>query len=143
VTLTESPELAPPSRRARWIVAISLVIAGIGGLTVWAIGSPDALAYYKTPSEISSTDGAQRLRVGGRMVDGTLERDGTLTTFAITDGKQRLNISYRGEVPDTLKDGSDVIAEGRMSSDGLAADKVLAKCSSKFVPKDKPEHLGA
>jgi cytochrome c-type biogenesis protein CcmE len=141
VTVTEAPTSAP-SRRGRWIAAISLVVAGIGGLSAWAVMSPDALAYYKTPSEITTVTGDQRIRVGGRMVDGTLERDGTLTTFRITDGTAEIDITYRGEVPDTLKDGSDVIAEGHRTSDGFSADRVLAKCSSKFVPKDKQEHLG-
>jgi cytochrome c-type biogenesis protein CcmE len=61
----------------------------------------------------------------------------------ITDGKQRVPVVYRGDVPDTLKDNTDAIAEGRLESDGtLHATHVQAKCSSKFVPKSRPQDLG-
>lgn len=139
---SEFPLAPSKPRRARWVAAITCVVLGLGALAAWAVSTPDALAFYKTPSEIGDATADQRLRVGGRMVGGTLDRDGTLTRFTITDGTSEIDVIYDGEVPDTLKDGTDVIAEGYRSADGLDADRVLAKCSSKFVPVDKPEHLG-
>ena len=139
---TRTPVTAP-SRRKTWVAAICLIVAGIGGLAAWAVMSPNAVAYYKTPSELSAADaGEQRIRLGGRIVDGSLERDGTIVQFRVTDGDRDVLVRYAGEVPDTLKDGTDVIAEGHRTGDVFSADRVLAKCSSKFVPKDKQEHLG-
>ncbi len=135
----------PRGPRAKWVVGISLVIAGILGLTLWAIASPNALAYYKTPSELSSGDAtsARNLRVGGRVLEGSLQRRGTHVTFVITDGHTEVPVTYSGEVPDTLKDGTDAIAEGRLVGGTLHALRIQAKCSSKFVPEDKTEeHLG-
>ena len=133
-----------PKARRKWIVAISLIVAGIGGLAAWAVASPGAVSYYATPSEVLS-DGTQamgrNLRLGGRVAD--LERQGTLVTFGVTDGHKVVPVSYRGDVPDTLKDATDVIAEGQIGADGtLRATRVLAKCSSKFVDEKNPEHLG-
>lgn len=135
----------PPRARAKWVVGISLISAGILGLALWAIASPNALAYYKTPSELSSDDAisGRNLRVGGRVLDGSLQRDGSHVSFVITDGRNEVPVAYNGEVPDTLKDGTDAIAEGRLVGDTLQARRIQAKCSSKFVPKDKTEeHLG-
>lgn len=135
------PEQPSGASRRKWIVAVSLIVAGIGGLAAWAIATPGAVSYYATPSEVlADPDVAGRnLRLGGR-VDG-LERNGTLVTFGVTDGDEIVPVRYRGDVPDTLKDATDVIAEGRLDADGtLLATRVLAKCSSKFV--DDPEHLG-
>lgn len=144
--MSEQASPQPPrSRRAKWAAGITLIVAGIGALAVWAIASPDAVAYYKTPSEIHSTDtGGRMLRVGGRVAGGSLHRAGTLVRFVVTDGHEAVPVSYRGDVPDTLKDNTDVVAEGRLRPDGtLVATRVLAKCSSKFVPADKAdEHLG-
>ena len=133
------------SRRAKWATGISLIVAGIVGLAAWAVTSPDAVAYYKTPSEVFDGAGiaGRNLRVGGRVAAGSLEREGTQVTFVITDGKREVPVRYSGEVPDTLKEGTDAIAEGRIDGHTLVARRIQAKCSSKFVPKDKTEeHLG-
>ncbi len=140
--VTNDLEVDEPKRTKRWVVAITMVVVGIAALGFWAISSPDAVAYYKTPSELGDVPATDRVRVGGRLVDGSLDRSGSIVRFSITDGKRDVLVRYDGEVPDTLKDGTDVIAEGRVSADGLEADRVLAKCSSKYVPKDSPEHLG-
>ena len=133
-------------RRGRWVAGVSLIVAAIAGLAVWAMLSPGALAYYKTPSEVvsggrASFDGS--LRLGGRVADGTLERNGTSVRFTITDGHAAVPVTFRGDVPDTLKDGTDAIASGTIGDDGtMHATAVQAKCSSKFVPKDRPGDLG-
>lgn len=129
--------------RIKWIAGVSLVVAAIGGLAAWAFLSPGALAYYKSPTEIAAggaIDGT--VRVGGRLVDGTLDRDGSLVRFTVTDGTKTVPVMFRGEVPDTLKEGTDVIAEGRVTNGTMHATRIQAKCSSKFVPKDRPGDLG-
>jgi len=138
------PDATPPSdpspRRLKWSVGIGLILAGIGALGAWAVFSPDALSYYRTPTEIASSPPSAdtRVRVGGRIVDGSLQREGSAVRFAVTDGGHQLVVAYRGEVPDTLQEATDAIAEGRIGSDGvLEADHVLAKCSSKYVPAEE------
>ncbi len=144
----EAPQIEPrePGSRKRWIVAVSFIVAGIVALAAWAVASPGAVSYYATPSEVQAealvddTMG-RNLRVGGRVAD--LVRDGTLVTFDVSDGHEVVPVRYRGDVPDTLKEATDVIAEGQLGSDGtLVATRVLAKCSSKFVDEENPEHLG-
>jgi cytochrome c-type biogenesis protein CcmE len=132
-------------RRWKWTAGITFILAGIGGLAAWAIAAPDAVAYYKTPSEaLAANAPGQNLRIGGRVADGTLVREGTLVRFVVTDGKREVPVVYHGDVPDTLKNRTDVIAEGRLGHDGtLAATRVMAKCSSKYVPaEDAGEQLG-
>ncbi len=137
------PVRKPP--RAKWIAGISMIVAGIVALAVWAITSPSAVAYYKTPSELAAgaSTAGQNLRVGGRVAEGSLQRNGTIVSFVVSDGHNEVPVRYSGDVPDTLKDKTDVIAEGSMKGDTLHATRVLAKCSSKFVPvEDAEEQLG-
>jgi cytochrome c-type biogenesis protein CcmE len=128
----------------RWGVGISLIVLGIGGLAFWAVASPGALAYYKTPTEVSAqhVSPEQNIRVGGRVRD--LDRRAGFAGFLLTDGKHNVRISYHGEVPDTLKNGTDGVAEGHLQQDGtLVASRVQAKCSSKFMTKkDRAARLG-
>jgi cytochrome c-type biogenesis protein CcmE len=132
-----------PVARKKWIVAVTFIVLGLGGLAAWAVGSPGAVSYYATPTEVLADADAmgRNLRIGGRVAD--LARDGTLVTFDVSDGHEVVPVHYRGDVPDTLKDTTDVIAEGQLGPDGtLVATRVLAKCSSKFVDERNPEHLG-
>lgn len=144
---TETPSQTNPRKtRSKWIVGVSMILVAIGGLATWAILSPGALAYYKSPSDIA-TEGAsamgRTLRVGGRVQDGTLHRHGSSVEFTITDGHHSVPVTFTGDVPDTLKPGTDAIAQGKLSADGtMRADQVQAKCSSKFVPKGRPGDLG-
>jgi cytochrome c-type biogenesis protein CcmE len=146
VDTVEELDTRSKPRRGKWVAGVSLIVAAIAGLAVWAMFSPGALAYYKTPSDIvtagrASFDGS--LRLGGRVADGTLQRNGTSVRFTITDGHAAVPVSFRGDVPDTLKDGTDAIASGTIGPDGtMHATAVQAKCSSKFVPKDRPGDLG-
>jgi cytochrome c-type biogenesis protein CcmE len=129
-TATKRPQ------RLRWGVGITLIVCGLAGLAFWAVSSPGALAYYKTPTEVSSQEirPDQNVRVGGRVRE--LERSPGRAEFVLTDGRHIVPVSYRGEVPDTLKDGTDGVAEGTIGSDGtLVAKHVQAKCSSKFMTK--------
>ena len=122
--------------RSRWTVGISLIVLGIGGLAFWAVASPGALAYYKTPTQVAAQEpsSTQNIRVGGRVRN--LHREAGFASFTLTDGKNSVPISYHGEVPDTLKDGTDGVAEGHIQPDGtLVAQHVQAKCSSKFMTK--------
>lgn len=131
-------------QRLRWSVGITLIVAGIGALAFWAVASPGALAYYKSPTEVASqhVDSSQNVRVGGRVTD--LSRGVGTARFVLTDGKHSVQVDYHGEVPDTLKNGTDGIAEGHISPDGtMRAERVQAKCSSKFMSKqDRTKPFG-
>ncbi len=142
----EARDIQTRPRRGKWVAGVTLIVAAIAGLAVWAMFSPGALAYYKTPSDIVSAGRASfdgRLRLGGRVADGSLVRSGTSVNFTITDGHASVPVTFRGDVPDTLKNGTDAIASGTIGSGGtMHATAVQAKCSSKFVPKDRPGDLG-
>lgn len=137
----ERPIALAPSR-FKWWIGGGLIVVGLAVLGAWAVTSPGALAYYKTPSELGDESLGRTLRVGGRV--SQLDRDGAVVTFDLSDGHETVRVLYRGDVPDTLKDSTDAVAEGQLRNDGsLRATRVQAKCSSKFVAEeDKPEHLG-
>ena len=133
--------------RGKWVAGITLIVAAIAGLAVWAMFSPGALAYYKTPSQVAEMratagDSTKVLRIGGRVTE--LDRTGRTIFLTLSDGTSQVPVEFTGEVPDTLKQGTDAVVEGdSWTSDGtFSADRVQAKCSSKFVPKDRPGDLG-
>src|SRR5699024_11361594 len=83
-----APTRASPRRR-RLSARARLGIVGLTGafvLGVFAVnGLQDNMVYYHTPSEVVASQG-DRVRLGGLVADGSIERTGGLLTFNVTDG---------------------------------------------------------
>lgn len=77
--------------------------------------------YYTVSAykEWQSNLGDKQVKVLGK-VSGPVERDaqGSLTRFAITDGKEDLAVSYSGAAPGSLVAGSEVVVVGKAGADG-------------------------
>ena len=97
--------------------------------------------YYKTIGELGQMgDSAygKRVRVGGDVEEGSIQRSGTLVHFVITQDQKKLKVTYSGTdpLPDTFKDGAQALADGKLDRDGtFRAAKIQAKCASKYEAK--------
>jgi cytochrome c-type biogenesis protein CcmE len=112
-----------------------------------------SFAYYQTLADFQATatsESAQHARIRGFVAIGSIERDlaAKQVRFRIQNhpprpgeqGERPLPVVYAGlETPDLFKDGAEVVIEGTLAgADGevyFQADKVLAKCPSKFGAK--------
>jgi cytochrome c-type biogenesis protein CcmE len=87
----------------------------------------------------------QVFRVSGNLVPGSLARDnnGLGIQFLIADPTSTpLPVVYRGgQVPDIIGDNIEIVAEGKLDSQGtFTADNVLAKCPSRLENAPPEEH---
>ena len=108
-----------------------------------------AVLYYYTVAEALSQStriGESAVRVGGRVVQGTIARKTAAqrVDFIIADPKvkdQRIRVAYLSSItPDTFKDGSEVLVEGSFRPDGtFEANTLFAKCPSKYESKGYPQ----
>ena len=120
-----------------------LLIAVVLGTLAWlAIGGiSDTKTYYMTISEVAKLpkDSAdKRIRVGGDVEANSIKRDGNSVHFTLAQDNLRLNVVYAGiePLPDTFKDGSQALADGKLGPDGVfRASKIQAKCASKYEAK--------
>jgi cytochrome c-type biogenesis protein CcmE len=80
----------------------------------------------------------KRLRVAGNVQPGSIHRTGTHVQFTLMEADQLLAVDYSGTEapPDTFKDDSQALADGKYGTDGVFHAKGLqAKCASKYAPK--------
>ena len=120
----------------------ALIVVVIGTL-VWLAGAgmKENNTYYKTIPELAQMgDRAYnaRIRVGGDVEAGSIQRVGSTVNFVIVQDQQRLKVSYHGAdpLPDTFKDGAQALADGKLAKDGtFHAGKIQAKCASKYEVK--------
>ncbi len=121
------------------LVLVALALAAVVGAVLLAMwGLKDRAAYFYTPADIAagraSSDRAMRL--GGMVERGSLvhDPDGVTIRFSVADGNARLPVAYRGIVPDLFREGSGVVAEGRMAKGVFVADTILAKHDERYMP---------
>jgi cytochrome c-type biogenesis protein CcmE len=128
-------------RRAKFALGGALVIVTLFGLVGWAMSRPGSTSFYMTVGEIQAsgpTQGTAEVKVNGKVVPGTVEKDGLTTSFAITDGTRALTVSTESTLPDAFysdRDQIEVIAQGRYDGRLFTASNVFAKCPSKFKAK--------
>ncbi len=127
----------PPSskRRAKFFAGGSVIFVAVCALLFWAMATPNATAFYLTPTELverGSLPIDESYRLNGTVVPGSIERDGLKTSFILTDGETEVDVETDVAVPDTFKDRSEVVARGSYDGSTFTAVEVLAKCPSKF-----------
>jgi cytochrome c-type biogenesis protein CcmE len=78
------------------------------------------------------------IQMHGYVVDGSIERrPNTLDyRFKVKNGESVVTATYTGIVPDTFKDGAEVVLKGTLSESGFQVERdgVMAKCPSKYEP---------
>ena len=129
-----------------WKFAALIVV--IVGTLAWlaAGGISQSTTYYKTISALSQMGGSafeRRLRVAGDVEPGSIVRSGREVRFVLRQDRLTLRVVYSGTdpLPDTFRDGSQALADGKLGQDWVfRASKIQAKCASKYEaqPGRKP-----
>jgi cytochrome c-type biogenesis protein CcmE len=116
------------------------LVAVIVGTLIWlALGGE--MAYYKTVAELDRMGSqalGRRLRVGGEVQPGSIKRSGREVSFVLVQDQRALKVVYSGSnpLPDTFREGSQVLADGKMGPDRVfRASQIQAKCASKYEAK--------
>lgn len=122
------------------LLLISLALVALTGAVLLAMwGLKDRAAYFVTPADIAAGKAVpdKAMRLGGMVEKGSLARarDGVTMRFTVSDGTATTPVVYRGITPDLFREGSGVIAEGRLTPAGLfVADTILAKHDERYMP---------
>ncbi|NNM56934.1 cytochrome c maturation protein CcmE [Acidocella sp.] len=133
-------------RRLYLVLAIGLCLSAAVGLSLAAFSS--TLTFFLSPRAVVAKHPApgMNFRLGGIVQVGTVKtviNAGTPTTsFRVTDGQASVPVVYTGLLPDLFREGQGIVAIGAMNASGqFAADEVLAKHGSTYMPKDVEESL--
>ena len=128
--------------RTRLLVATGVIVAVFIVAVVFLVQKQGA--YYRQVSDLTTGqyDG-KNVKVGGRVLDGTIERDASGVLFTIEDltGKpDTVKVLYSGQMPNTFDAGVDVVVIGKYASNGalITADQLQTKCPSKYKGSASP-----
>jgi cytochrome c-type biogenesis protein CcmE len=128
--------------RTRLLIATGVIVVVFVIGVVFLIQKQGA--YYRQVADLTTGqyDG-KNVKVGGRVVNGTIARDDAGVHFTIQDltGKaDTVKVTYSGQMPGTFEDGVDVVIVGKYAAaDGVvSADELQTKCPSKYEGKASP-----
>jgi cytochrome c-type biogenesis protein CcmE len=125
--------------KVKFILAIGAIAIALSYLVYG--GVKDTMVYYLTVEELKGRIPSvykEKVRVSGTVVPGSIKKDldGSLE-FKITDGKQSIDVQYRGIIPDIFRDGVQAVVEGSYTSQNVFQAKILlAKCPTKYEPSN-------
>ena len=124
-------------------VKFGILVVAIVGTLGWlaAGGISETKTYYKEIKEVNAMGKDaldRRIRVGGDVQKDSIVRSGKEVRFILTQNDLKLPVVYIGNdpLPDTFRDGSQALADGRLGTDGVfQANRIQAKCASKYEGK--------
>lgn len=130
----------------------------IGSLALMALAATlvlralnDTMIFFYTPSQLVEKKAQAGFRAGNSLRIGGLVKQGSITNlaqggirFTITDLSHDIPVTYRGLVPSLFRDNQGVVAQGRLTPEGvLAAQTILAKHDETYMPRAVVEQLKA
>jgi len=105
----------------------------------------DNVVYFLSPTEIhnkSDISFNKKIRVGGLVKMGSINKEDNKINFIITDLKNEIIVSYNGLVPNLFLEGKGVVAEGKLNDKKyFLADKILAKHDENYMPPEVSKAL--
>jgi cytochrome c-type biogenesis protein CcmE len=125
-------------KHQRLLLAGLAIVAVLAAVLLAMWGLRDRAAYFFTPIEIAigKAEQGRAIRLGGMVEQDSIrqESDGVTIRFIVTDGEARIAVRYTGITPDLFREGSGVVAEGRMEGETFVADTILAKHDERYMP---------
>lgn len=129
---------------------LAMIVAGVTALGVASILVLNAfqsnLVFFFSPTQVAANEApiGKSFRIGGLVEEGSVQREDSSTTvrFSVTDTAKTIPVVYTGILPDLFREGKGVVAQGKISADGIfKADEVLAKHDENYMPPEAASAL--
>ena len=125
--------------RDRLRILTFVIIAFFSFLIFKAVDS--SLVYYLTVNEALEKNRDfpryKQLRILGIVKEGSIKNnlDGSIV-FEIEELGKTIKVKYKGIIPDIFADGVEAVVEGDFQDSIFRADKLFAKCPTKYEDEE-------
>ena len=125
-----------PIRKKRIYSIFFVFLFSVSGISLILYSLNSNLDYFFTPTELKDRKipADKRIKVGGMVLSGSVERISSSISFVITDYENSIKVKYEGIVPDLFKEDSGVVVLGNLRDKILYAEEVLAKHDENYMP---------
>lgn len=128
-------------KHQRLALALVALVALIGAALLAANALRQEASYFYTPATLKTAKVpvGKAIRLGGMIKPGSVVREasGTSVRFVVQDRDAELSVLYKGITPDLFREGSGVVADGRLlAGNQFQAESLLAKHDENYVPRE-------
>ena len=125
-----------PIRKKRIYSILFVLLFSVSGISLILYSLNSNLDYFFTPTELKDRNipADKRIKVGGMVLSGSVERISSSISFVITDYENSIKVEYEGIVPDLFKEDSGVVVLGNLRDKIFYAEEVLAKHDENYMP---------
>jgi cytochrome c-type biogenesis protein CcmE len=125
-------------RKIRLVVALSVAVLLAAALVYTSF---TASTEAKEPSQILDAAPGTSYEMTGRVVQGSVQRDGNELRFRVADrdgGDESIPVTYSGTVPDPFRGGREIVLTGEVERGTFVGqpDTLVTKCPSKFTTQN-------
>lgn len=117
------------------LVASLVLMGGAVAVILWTLR--DNIVFFKTPSDLINrpVTGAYE-RLGGLVQGGSLKPNGNDLSmiFRVSDGKEGVNVRFKGIMPQLFRENQGVVVEGRWRPPYFEAEKLFVKHDESYRP---------
>ena len=123
-------------RKKRIYNILFVLLFSVSGISLILYSLNSNLDYFFTPTELQDRNipADKRIKVGGMVLSGSVERISSSISFVITEYENSIIVEYEGIVPDLFKEESGVVVLGNLRNKILYAEEVLAKHDENYMP---------
>ena len=123
-------------RKKRIYSILFVFLFSVSGISLILYSLNSNLDYFFSPTELKDRNipADKRIKVGGMVLSGSVERISSSISFVITDYENSIKVEYEGIVPDLFKEDSGVVVLGNLRDKILYAEEVLAKHDENYMP---------
>lgn len=117
---------------------VKVLVGGVGIavlLAILATTTMGSATQFVAPTDLVETDDHddEVVKLEGRAIDLT---DDERITFTVVDENHSVAVSYDGEMPETMSDGREVVAEGYYDGDHVEASDLTVRAHEGEHPDD-------
>ena len=126
------------ARKNRLWKLILILFLFAGGISLILFSLNSKLDLFYTPSEMLQADikSGYRIKLGGMVKNGSINRNGTIITFQVTDFVQEVPVTFDGVTPDLFKEDSGVVILGYFINGMFEAEEIFAKHDENYMPPE-------
>lgn len=130
-------------KRRLYFVLAGMCVLGIAAALVLT-SFEDSLVFFRSPSDLveKPIEAGRTFRLGGLVEEGSVEKNGVITRFSVTDLNEVVPVTFEGLLPDLFREGQGVVTEGAFNEEGVfVATNVLAKHDENYMPPEVADAL--
>jgi cytochrome c-type biogenesis protein CcmE len=125
------------AKAVKILTTVAVLVLALTGLMFTTLR--EDTQFYKHVNEVMSDPGpwqGKRLQLHGFVTAIERKRNSLEYRFNVQSNGSVVQAHYTGVVPDTFKEGSEVVLKGKLGAEGFQVERngVMAKCPSKYEP---------